>query len=312
MQTPLTIVSRDESQRLRQVLSDAEQRLSLAGIDTARLDAEVLLGDVLALAREQLLARSELPLTKAQIRQYNELLRRRLMREPLAYITGRREFWSLEFDVSADVLIPRPETERLVEVALALVQELPCAEALQVLDIGTGSGAIAISLAKEIPSSVVSAIDVSSGALKVARANAARHEVTDRVHFFHGDLFEQLGGCAGRFDLIVANPPYIRSADIDGLEPEVSSWEPRRALDGGADGLDLYRRIARGAHDYMTRDGVIAMEVGATTGEEVASLFAELGTYTGLTIFPDYAGRDRVVVARRNAGSGPTRSYGSG
>ena len=308
MQTQSKMISTDEFQRLRQVLSDAEQRLLLAGIETARVDAEVLLGHGLAMTREQLWIRSDLSLNEVQIRQYNELLRRRLMREPVAYITGRREFWSLEFEVSPDVLIPRPETERLVEIALALAQALPCAEAFQILDIGTGSGAIAISLAKELPPAATSAIDDSSAALEVARANAARHNVTERVHFFHGDLFEHLGGCAGRFDLIVSNPPYIRSADIDELEPEVSSWEPRGALDGGADGLAFYRRIARAAHDYMAPNGVIAMEVGAGMGEEVVSLFSDRGYYTGLTIFPDYAGRDRVVVARRNAGSEPTRA----
>jgi release factor glutamine methyltransferase len=299
METQATIVSKDVFQRPRQVLSEAEQRLLLAGIDTARLDAELLLGNVLAMTREQILIRSDLPLTRAQMRQYNELLRRRLLREPLAYIRGRREFWSLEFEVSADVLIPRPETERLVEVAVALAQEFSCAEALRVLDVGTGSGAIAISLAEELPSAIISAIDVSSAALKVARANAARHDVSERVHFIHGDLFEQFGRSGARFDLIVSNPPYIPSADIDRLEPEARSWEPRLALDGGVDGLDLYRRIAREAHDYMARDGVIAMEVGATMGEEVASLFSEVGYYTGLTIVPDYAGRDRVVVARK-------------
>lgn len=297
METPSTIVS-DEFQRLRQTLAEGAQRLFPAGVETPQLDAEVILSHVLAMTREQLLVSQDLPLSAEQIRQYRELLSRRLTREPVAYITGRQEFWSLDFHVMADVLIPRPETERLIEISLALTGELPQTESLQVLDIGTGSGAIAVSLAKELPSAMIWATDVSFAALKVARRNAARNGVTARVQFFHGDLFEAASEFAGRFDLIVLNPPYIRSAEIDALEPEVSLWEPRGALDGGADGLDFYRRIARQARDYLTPNGAVAVEVGADMGKEVGRLFTAAGRYTGVAIFQDYAGRDRVVVAR--------------
>lgn len=296
METQSTIVS--EAGLLRQMLAVGVQRLLDAGVDTARLDAEVLMGHVLGLTREQLLGSADLLLSEVHLRPYRELLRRRLEREPIAYITRRQEFWSLEFRVLPDVMIPRPETERLVEISLALARELPKTSSLRVLDIGTGSGAIAISLAKEMPSAVIWATDVSPAALEIARSNAAGNGVAGRIRFFHGDLFEAIGQFPGRFTLIVSNPPYIRSAEIDALEPEVSRWEPRGALDGGADGLDFYRRIAREARDYLAPNGAVAVEVGADMGKEVSRLFTAAGYYTGVAIVQDYAGRDRVVMAR--------------
>jgi release factor glutamine methyltransferase len=297
METRSIVVSEGGNRRLRQTLAEDAQTLSHSGIDNARLDAEVLMGHVLGMTRGQLLASADFLLSEGHLRQYRELLRRRLEREPIAYLTGRREFWSLEFGVLPDVLIPRPETERLVEIALALARELPQIHSLPVLDIGTGSGAIAVSLAKELPSAVIWATDVSPAALEIARRNATCNGVAERVRFFQGDLFKAIGESAGRFALIVSNPPYIRSAEIDALEPEASRWEPRGALDGGADGLNFYRRIARQARDYLAPNGAVALEVGADMGKEVSRLFTA-GGYTGVAIFQDYAGRDRVVVAR--------------
>jgi release factor glutamine methyltransferase len=301
MATQATIVS--EAGLLRQMLAEGAQRFFHAGIETARLDAELLVGHVLGISREQLLAAGDCLLSAAQIRQYRELLGRRVKREPIAYITGRHEFWSLEFHVSPDVLIPRPETERLVEIALALAREVP---SLQVLDIGTGSGAIAVSLAKELPSSAIWATDISFAALEIARSNAAGNGVTERVRFLHGDLFGPISEIPGRFNLMVSNPPYIRTAEIDALEPEVSRWEPRCALDGGADGLDFYRRIAQEARYYLTPNGRIAVEIDADIGKEVAKLFTAAGCYTGVAISQDYAGRDRVVVAKLAGKSVPS------
>jgi release factor glutamine methyltransferase len=303
METQSAIVSTNEFELLRQVLSDGVGRLFHAGIETAGLDAEVILGHVLSMTREQLLASPDLPLRAAQTRQYRSLLSRRLAREPVAYITRRQEFWSLDFRVPPVVLVPRPETERLVETALALAREWPRAGALRILDIGTGSGAIAISLAKELPSSVVWATEISREALEIAQSNAVRNGVADRIHFSLGDLFAALGEAPRRFDLIVSNPPYIRAAEIDTLEPEVSLWEPRLALDGGVDGLDFYRRIARDARDYLAARGTIALEIGADAGKEIVKIFSELGNYAGLKIIQDYAGRERVVVARRHGQS---------
>jgi release factor glutamine methyltransferase len=292
-----TIVSEDGCQRLRRTLAEGARRLADGRIESARVDAEMLMEHVLGMTREQLLTSRDFLLSEVHIQQYREHLRRRLEREPLAYIRGQREFWSLECHVSPEVLIPRPETERLVEIALALARELPQTQALEVLDIGTGSGAIAISLAKELPSAVIWATDVSPATLEIARSNAACNGVAARVRFFHGDLFEAIGEFTERFGLIISNPPYIRSAEMDVLEPEVSLWEPRGALDGGADGLDFYRRIARQARDYLAPNGAVAVEVGADMGKEASRLFSA-GGYKGVAIFQDYSGRDRVVVAR--------------
>jgi release factor glutamine methyltransferase len=283
---------------MQAVVRETAQRLIEAGIETARLDGEILLSHVLKLTKEQFVLFSDMPVRPEQMRHCEELLLRRIRREPMAHITGHKEFWSLDFRVTPDVLIPRPETERLVEITLGLTREFPGNRALRILDIGTGSGAIAVSLARELPSSMIWATDVSMEALEIARSNAARSGASERVRLLHGDLFEPIGEIAGRFDLIVSNPPYIRSAELEALEPEVSLWEPRSALDGGVDGLDFYRRIAREASDHLAPNGAVAVEIGADMGKEVARLFAGGGCYTGMTVFQDYAGRDRVLVAK--------------
>ncbi|HEV8724518.1 MAG TPA: peptide chain release factor N(5)-glutamine methyltransferase [Candidatus Binatia bacterium] len=296
-QTPIT-TSAAISVSIQAVVRESVQCLIEAGLETARLDAETLLSHVLKLTKEQFVLFSDMPLRPEQMRHYEELLLRRIRREPVAYITGRQEFWSLDFRVTPDVLIPRPETERLVEITVGLAREFPENKVFKILDVGTGSGAIAVSLARELPSSMIWATDVSIEALEIARSNAARNGASERVRLLHGDLFEPVGEIAGRFDLIVSNPPYIRSAEIDALEPEVSLWEPRGALDGGVDGLDYYRRIAREASDHLAPNGAVTVEIGADMGKEVARLFAGGSCYTGVTVFQDYAGRDRVVIAK--------------
>lgn len=287
---------------VRELLSQAARSLATAGIESARLDAEVLLGHVLALTREQLIVADDLPISSDQVQQFAALLQRRLRREPVAYITGRQEFWSLDFQVTRDVLIPRPETERLVEVALTLAADMAANKPLHVLDMGTGSGAVAVSLAAELPFAEVVATDNSPTALAIAQKNAALNEVADRIAFLPGDWFAALGGGTA-FDLIVSNPPYIRRAEIATLEPEVSLWEPRDALDGGADGLDCYRHIAAEAWRFLTPEGALALEVGAAMGGQVCVLFTQAGPYHEVSLFLDYAGRDRVVVAKIEANS---------
>src|SRR6266545_4575250 len=243
-QTPITTSAATVS--IQAVVRENVKCLIEAGIETARLDAETLLSHVLKLTKEQFVLFSDMPLRPEQMRHYEKLLLRRIRREPVAHITGRQEFWSLDFRVTPDVLIPRPETERLVEIAVGLAREFPGNKAIKILDVGTGSGAIAVSLARELPSSMIWATDVS----------------------------------------------------IEALETEVSLWEPRGALDGGVDGLDYYRRIAREASDHLAPNGAVAVEIGADMGEKVARLFAGGGCYTGVTVFQDYAGRDRVVMAK--------------
>jgi release factor glutamine methyltransferase len=284
---------------LRQALLSGVQGLRRAGIGTARLDAEVMLGHVLAMTTEQLVSMPDMPLTGEQTQRYEATVRRRLEREPVAYITGQQEFWSLDLHVTPDVLIPRPETERLVEVALTVATSRLHATPMRLLDIGTGSGAVAISLAKELASAKLWATDVSTAAVAIARGNAARNGVSEKIKFLCGDLFVPIDAAAGEFALIVANPPYIRGGEIAGLAPEVSHWEPRLALDGGTDGLDFYRRIAARASCYLALHGAVALEIGSDMGEAVAKLFDANGGYESANIFQDYAGRDRVVVAQK-------------
>src|SRR5262245_7869240 len=276
--------------RLRDALSQAANLLARAGIENATLDAEVLHSHGLGLTREELIVTGDSTVSAEQAKRCAALLARRLQREPVAYIVGRQEFWSLEFQVTPDVLIPRPDTESLVEVALRLAAASPPAQSLRVLDVGTGSGAIAIALAKELPLAENYASDIDPSALTIAHRNAVLNGVACRINFFCGDLFEGLGN--KRFDLIVCNPPYIRSAEIDTLKPEVSRWEPRSALDGGVDGLDYYRRIAFEAGRFLTTDGAVVLEIGASTGEKVLSILARARFCRGAEIVCDYAGRE--------------------
>lgn len=285
--------------RLCEALTFGAHHLSCAGIGTARLDAEVLLGHVLSLDREQIMVSADRILDRAQHERYLELLQLRFARAPLAYLTGRKEFWSLDFQVTREVLVPRPDTERLVEIALMLASRASVVRPLRILDIGTGSGAVAISLAKELPLAELWATDVSPAALALARANASRLGVAERINFIRADLCKPFAAELDRFDLIVSNPPYIRSADIKGLAPEVSQWEPRLALDGGVDGIDFYRRFAAELASCLMPSGAIAVEIAAERGAQVSELFIGAG-YTKVEIFQDYAGRDRVVVAKNS------------
>jgi release factor glutamine methyltransferase len=297
------ITLQSEAKSARHFFLEGARKLARAGVETARLDAEVMLAHALGVAREQLVSSSKLLLSGADIRRYEELLGRRIAREPVAYIIGRQEFWSLDFHVTADVLIPRPETERLVEMALDLARELTQERTIRILDVGTGSGAIAVSLAKELSKAVIWATDISAAALKIANGNTRCHCLTERIKLLQGDLFAPVTDIPEKFDLIVSNPPYVGSAEIATLEPEVSRWEPRGALDGGGDGLDLYRRIAVQAHVYLARRGAVALEIGADRGKEVSRLFSDTGYYTDVRVVKDYAGRDRVMVARTEANS---------
>ncbi len=280
---------------LRQALVSAIRRLSKAGVDTACLDAEVLLGDVLNVTREQLLSMLEMTLSEEQGSHYETALARRLEREPVAYISAKQEFWSLDFAVTPDVLIPRPETERLVEVALMMAVRTN-SKSLAILDVGTGCGAVAISLAKELTTAQVWATDISLAALDVARGNATRHRLAERIKFLCGDLFLPVEG--EKFSMIVANPPYVCSREIADLAPEVSRWEPRSALDGGVDGLKFYRAMAKYSWRFLAPEGVIVVEIGADQGRAVKEQFIGNGRYTDVTLFQDYAGRDRVIAAR--------------
>jgi release factor glutamine methyltransferase len=257
---------------------------TLAGSDSAKLDAEVLLAFVLTKSRASLLAFPERALERAAAERFAELVARRARGEPLAYLTGEREFFSLDFRVSPAVLVPRSETELLVDVALQAIEGL---QRPAVLDLGTGSGAIALAVKKARPDAAVTAIDTSAAALAVAEGNAARLALT--VRFVESQWFAALAG--HRFDVIVSNPPYVRSADVVGA----LEFEPRLALDGGADGLDAYRALLAGAHEHLEPHGALFLEHGHEQRTELSTLAAGLG-WRVTAAHDDLAGRARVLA----------------
>jgi release factor glutamine methyltransferase len=277
--------------------------LEQAGIETARLDAECLVAAGLGCPRWHLILEPTRRLSPAEFSRILRLLQRRERREPLAYVLGVREFWSLPMAVSAGVLVPRPETETLVEAALAAWGEMKATSreaGPTIVELCTGSGAVAIALATELPAARVLATDVSWRALRVARANATRHGVAERIEFLRGDLWRAVNGQtpAGSVDLVAANPPYIRSPELATLMPEVQ-WEPRLALDGGADGLRVLRQIVASSPDRIRPGGFLLLEVGTDQAEAVGALLAASGRFEPARLRLDLAGRPRVVVARR-------------
>lgn len=277
--------------RARQVL---EASLALPR-DEAHARARLML-DFVASQRYAHLMSPAQALEPGQAEAFERALERASRGEPLPYIVGEQEFLGRAFEVGTGTLIPRPETEYLVEAALKYLQAQDAAGERSIADLGTGSGAIAISLALEVPAARVLATDISPQALEVASRNARRHGVQKRVEFALSDA-SWLGPLQGqKFAAIVSNPPYIAACDIKNLQIEVRAFEPRAALDGGADGLDVYRLLARGAGKYLQRGGLIALEVGAQQWSQVASLFAQDGWRVEPPIH-DFAGIERVLVA---------------
>lgn len=262
------------------------------GLESPRVEAELLLSTALGCSRITLLTDSARPLEASELARFKAMVVRRRRREPIAYILGRREFFGRTFKVDARVLVPRPDTEILVDVALRETRTRDLY--VRALDLCTGSGCVVITLAKERPTSSFVAIDLSPGALEVAQENALRlgaYNVSLRL----GDLFEPVQGA--RFDLITANPPYVTTHEITTLDADVREHEPHLALDGGADGLDLVRRIVDAAPEHLEADGVLAMEIGADQGPATAELFTRRG-FANVRIDKDYAKRDRVVSGR--------------
>jgi release factor glutamine methyltransferase len=260
------------------------------GIETARLDAELLLAHAIGTTRLKLVVDAKRTLEAWELERMRELVRRRRAREPVAYLLGRREFYGRSFRVDARVLVPRPDTEALVDVALERTRDVSMA--MRALDLCTGSGCVAITLARERPTSFVVGTDVSEGALEVARDNALRLGAYN-LALRHGDLFAPIDP-AWRFDVVVSNPPYIPSPDLPTLEPDVRDFEPRLALDGGDDGLTILRRIVVGAGAWLVPGGLLAVEVGAGDAEAVAGLL-ERASYESVAIRRDYGRIERVV-----------------
>jgi release factor glutamine methyltransferase len=272
-------------------------RAMLAAVsETASLDAQLLLMHVLGVDRAVLVAHSERPLTPEQSATYRDLVQRRAAGVPLPYLTGTRAFYDLDLIVTPEVLIPRPETEHLVEAALAWGRGR---RGLRVVDVGTGSGAIAVVLAKHLPEAHVWALDISAAAQDVARQNAARYGMLERIEFVSGDLLAPLLSRGQQADLIAANLPYISSDELDTLA--VTRHEPRLALDGGPDGLDLIRRLLDQAPGVLGAGGLLLLEIGAGQGEQVRALAEAAFPGAQVQITPDYAGHERVVSVKRGS-----------
>ncbi len=270
------------------------------GVESPKLSSEILLAHALDVERIDLYLRLDQPLTSKEVTGYRDLVRRRANREPVQYITGRQEFWSVDFEVGPGVLIPRPETELLVEQTLALWRQgrMPSGESeVRLLDLGTGCGAIALSLCKEIPEARVWATDISDEALDLARVNAERHGFLDRVAFRSGDLFEAVGG--EEFHAVISNPPYVSSDEMGSLPPQVGLYEPGAALDGGDGGMALVERIIREAPDFLAPGGWLLVEMSPGQLSAATELVSRSGSYETWHIRKDYSRLDRALLAKR-------------
>ncbi|MBN1380728.1 MAG: peptide chain release factor N(5)-glutamine methyltransferase [Deltaproteobacteria bacterium] len=265
-----------------------------------RLDAEVLLARCLGADRVELYKYPAKVLTAQELDGFQRWVERRLRGEPVAYITGRKEFWSLDFEVNHDVLIPRPDTEILVEEVLKVYGNSD-KEEIRILDVGTGSGAIIIALALELKDASCWACDISAKAVEVARRNAETHGVAHRISFSVGDLFTP---ATGRFDCIVSNPPYIDDRLYETLSREVKDFEPRTALSGGPDGMQFHRRLIREGKHHLKEGGRLFMEIGPGQKEKIADLFRKEPAYEGAWFRKDYGGIDRCVTAWRRLTDG--------
>ncbi len=278
--------------KLLEILEETSRFFDSRDLENGRLQAELLLAAILDIKRLDLYLQFERLLLADEVDLYRDYVRQRLQRVPVQYIVGVAAFRNLELSVTPDVLIPRPETEILVDVAL---QYLP--DGGRVLDLCCGSGAIALSLAQEAVTAQVVAADISAAALKVAKANGVSHELQERVEWFCGDFFAPLADTAP-FDIVVCNPPYVRHGDLACLEPEVQDHEPHLALDGGEDGLDCYRRIVQEAPEFIRPGGYLLMEVGEGQSTAVAALLAQVASFSEVQTKPDLNKVPRVVIAR--------------
>jgi release factor glutamine methyltransferase len=286
---------------LMELVREAAEYLRRKGIKTPRLDAEVLMAHALGCKRIDLYLRFDELLLKEEVDVYRELVRRRGKREPVAYITGSKEFWSIPLRVDSRVLIPRPETETLVEACLEELREIASSSPnpLKAAEIGTGSGAVVIALAKEMGERVMwTATDVSKEALDVARSNAELLHLEGRIQFIEGDGVSPLLGQGG-FSLIVSNPPYVPTGELESLDPEVRLYEPKVALDGGLDGTRMISRLLAEAHMALVSGGKLVMEVAGDQRGKVEEMISRVGSWVQWGWKEDLGGRPRVVWVRK-------------
>jgi release factor glutamine methyltransferase len=282
---------------VRRMLEWTTSHLQKHGSETPRLDAEILLAHARGCRRIELYTRFDDNVNEQQRAVMRDLVKRRAKAEPVAYLVGFREFYGLDFRVTPDVLIPRPDTETLVLELLEIIK--PMSEP-RILDLCTGSGCIAVATAVNKPSAQLTAVDISSKALEVAQFNAEKHNVADRIRFLEGDLFEPLEAGA-RFDIVASNPPYVAEKELDTLQPDVRLHEPRLALDGGPGGLKVLRRLAEDTHRYLLPGGHLLFEIAPEQADAVLEMLDQQGSYTNAGVKKDLAGHKRVVHAQRKA-----------
>jgi release factor glutamine methyltransferase len=293
----------EQTWTIRRLLEWTSGFFKRKNVDPARLSAELLLAHVLGVPRIKLYTDYERILGDAQLAQFRALVQRAAEHEPIAYLTGRAHFFNLEFEVNSDVLIPRPDSETIVENVLQLARHQPGLESPRVLDLCTGSGCIAAAIAHHLKTSTVVATEVSSSAVALAKRNIERLGMADRVSVELGDLYEPLSRIvdARPFDLIVANPPYIPTTQIDALDPSVRDYEPKVALDGGLDGLSVHRRILAGAGEHLVAGGQLFVEIQFDQGPAALQLACSCETLESPRILKDHAGHDRVLAGKRKA-----------
>jgi release factor glutamine methyltransferase len=270
-------------------------------IEHPRAAAEILLAHALGVGRVDLYIQYDRPVEAHELETFKKFIQRRVQREPVAYIVGNKEFWSMDLKVTTDVLIPRPETETLVEAAITVVPPGPDAAPVKIMDLGTGSGAIVLAMASERPAQSFFAVDRSEKAIAVAQDNARMHGLDKALTFLQGNWFDPVHDLGRYFDVIVSNPPYISSHEFDVLPPEITQYEPRDALDGGPDGLEAIRHIIKQAPEHMVPGGWLIFEIGHDQWAAVQELITYSGTYSDWAVIKDYGGYDRVVMTRATA-----------
>ena len=279
--------------RLDLAIKQATERLQASARGDARLDAETLLIHVLGRNRAYLYAHSDLELSCRELSTYHELLERRANGEPLQYITGHQEFWGLDLLVTPAVLIPRPETEHSVEAALELLRDIASPH---IIDVGTGSGCIALALASELPQAKIDAVDISADALKIARSNAQRLGLGGQIQFAQSDLLDKYHDLGHAYDMVISNPPYVGESEADKLQIEVRHHEPHCALFGGREGLDVYRRLIPQARQVLKANSWLVMDIGFSQEQAIHQLLRD---WREVRSVPDLRGIPRVVAARK-------------
>lgn len=270
-------------------------------IDSPRATAEILLSHALAANRIDLYLHYDQPLNAAELNRFKVVVKRRIKREPVAYILGHKEFWTLDLEVTPEVLIPRPETECLVERALENLAAAPDSSRKHILELGTGSGAILLALASEKPRHAYWGTDISAGAIRLAQRNAICHGLAENMRFIVADWFAPFAARTDLFDMIVSNPPYIKTEDLEQLRPEIKAFEPLVALDGSADGLRCLRHIIESAHLYLKPGGRLILEMGHDQKTPLTQIIDRCGQYEDISYYTDYSGYDRIVAMRKNA-----------